>query len=136
MVDTLVYVANPGAGDMLQFMKAGLIELPDVFAVNKADLGPAAERTASELEAGLGRGDGKVPAPRTLLAAIPDLVFRLSREGIYLDYHAGDHTDLIIDGDMRGRRLGEAEAVAALLVRRGKALAVRRPPSGLLGFAQ
>src|SRR5262249_30908043 len=47
------FVAQPGAGDVLQFMKAGVLEHPDVFAVNKADLGSAAERTASELEAGL-----------------------------------------------------------------------------------
>jgi LAO/AO transport system kinase len=54
VADTLLYVAQPGAGDMLQFMKAGILELPDVFAVNKADLGAVAGRTASELSAGLG----------------------------------------------------------------------------------
>ena len=54
LVDTLVFVAQPGAGDLLQFMKAGVLELPDVFAVNKADLGAIAERTARELDAGLG----------------------------------------------------------------------------------
>jgi len=57
LVDTLVYVAQPGAGDTLQFMKAGILELPDVVAVNKADLGAAAERTAAELQAGLGLGE-------------------------------------------------------------------------------
>jgi LAO/AO transport system kinase len=57
LVDTLLFVAQPGAGDLLQFMKAGIIELPDVFAVNKCDLGPAAERTANELTAGLGLGE-------------------------------------------------------------------------------
>jgi len=59
LVDTTVFVAQPGAGDMLQFMKAGVLELPDVFFVNKADMGPAAERTASELRAGLGLGERK-----------------------------------------------------------------------------
>jgi len=54
LVDTLVYVGTPEAGDVLQFMKAGVLELPDVFVVNKADLGPAAERTANELRSGLG----------------------------------------------------------------------------------
>jgi len=39
---------------MLQFMKAGVLELPDVFAVNKSDLGAVAARTASELASGLG----------------------------------------------------------------------------------
>ena len=53
LVDTLVWVAQPGAGDLLQYMKAGALELPDVVAVNKSDLGAAAERTAGELAAGL-----------------------------------------------------------------------------------
>lgn len=56
LVDTLVFVAQPGAGDILQFMKAGVLELPDLFVVNKADLGPLATRTAHELEAGLALG--------------------------------------------------------------------------------
>ena len=57
LVDTLLFVAQPGAGDVLQFMKAGVLELPDLFVVNKADLGAPAERTAAELEAGLGLGE-------------------------------------------------------------------------------
>jgi len=57
LVDTLAFVAQPGAGDLLQFMKAGILELPDVFVVNKADQGPIAERSASELESGLGLGE-------------------------------------------------------------------------------
>lgn len=57
LVHTLVFVAQPGAGDSVQFMKAGLIEMPDIFVVNKADVGPAAERTQSELLGGLGLSD-------------------------------------------------------------------------------
>ena len=47
LVDTLVFVANPGAGDTLQFMKAGILERPDIFVVNKSDIGALAERAAS-----------------------------------------------------------------------------------------
>lgn len=61
LVDTLVFVAQPGAGDMLQFMKAGILELPDVFVVNKADVGPLAARTRNELIAGLDLGQ-RTPA--------------------------------------------------------------------------
>ena len=57
LVETLVFVVQPGAGDTLQFMKAGILEWPDVFVVNKADLGAPAERTRSELIAGLGLGE-------------------------------------------------------------------------------
>jgi LAO/AO transport system kinase len=73
-VDTTVFVAQPGAGDMLQFMKAGVLELPDVFFVNKADTGPAAERTASELRAGLGLGERKSAdwVPPVLLGSARD----------------------------------------------------------------
>jgi len=53
LVDTLLLVANPSSGDALQFMKAGLLEWPDLFAVNKADLGAEASRTHNELESGL-----------------------------------------------------------------------------------
>lgn len=59
VVDTLAYVAQPGAGDLLQFMKAGILELPDVVVVNKADTGAAARRTAQEIEAGLGLGEAR-----------------------------------------------------------------------------
>ena len=57
LVDTLVFLAQPGAGDQLQGMKAGVLELPDILAVNKADMGPIAERTAAELEAGIALGE-------------------------------------------------------------------------------
>lgn len=53
LTDSLLFVAQPGAGDTLQFMKAGVLELPDLFAVNKSDLGASAERTARELEAAI-----------------------------------------------------------------------------------
>jgi LAO/AO transport system kinase len=75
LVDTLVFVAQPGAGDSLQFMKAGILELPDVFAVNKADTGAVAQRTASELASGLGLAssskadDGGWKAPVLLVSA-------------------------------------------------------------------
>ena len=73
LVDTLVLVAQPNAGDTLQFMKAGILELPDVLLVNKSDLGAAAQRTANELAAGLSlaarRSDGWDP-PVLLASAI------------------------------------------------------------------
>jgi LAO/AO transport system kinase len=57
LVDTLVYVSAPETGDVLQFMKAGILEYPDIFVVNKSDLGAAARRTASELRGGVGLGE-------------------------------------------------------------------------------
>ena len=74
IVDTLVFVASPGAGDVLQFIKAGLIELPDVFAVNKADLGEVAAQTAHELAGALELGAREPGAwrPPVLLVSARD----------------------------------------------------------------
>jgi LAO/AO transport system kinase len=41
-VDTLIMVTLPNAGDMVQAMKAGVMEVGDIFVVNKADLADAA----------------------------------------------------------------------------------------------
>ncbi len=46
--DTTVVVVNPGWGDAVQANKAGLMEIADVFVVNKADR-PGAESTARDL---------------------------------------------------------------------------------------
>ncbi|MCP4626262.1 MAG: methylmalonyl Co-A mutase-associated GTPase MeaB, partial [bacterium] len=45
---TVLLVLMPGYGDTLQAMKAGIMEIADLFVVNKADK-PGAEKTASEL---------------------------------------------------------------------------------------
>jgi LAO/AO transport system kinase len=49
LVDTTVLLAMPMAGDHVQAMKAGLIELADVIAVNKSDLAGAG-LAAAELQ--------------------------------------------------------------------------------------
>jgi LAO/AO transport system kinase len=49
-VDTLIMVTLPNAGDMVQAMKAGALEVGDIFVVNKADLADAALMKA-DLEA-------------------------------------------------------------------------------------
>jgi LAO/AO transport system kinase len=54
VVDTVIFVVQPGSGDALQFLKAGIMEIPDVIAVNKSDLGEAAVRARAELSAVLG----------------------------------------------------------------------------------
>jgi LAO/AO transport system kinase len=50
--DTVVVVLVPESGDAIQTMKAGLMEIADVFVVNKSDR-PGADRLASELRIAL-----------------------------------------------------------------------------------
>lgn len=47
-VDTVAVLVPPGSGDDVQMLKAGILEIGDVFVVNKADL-PGADRTVREL---------------------------------------------------------------------------------------
>ena len=53
LADCVVLAMQPGSGDALQYIKAGIVEVPDVVVVTKADLGEIARRTRCELEAGL-----------------------------------------------------------------------------------
>jgi len=55
-VDTVVLCIQPGSGDSLQFMKAGIMELPDIVAVTKADMGMLARRAASDVKGALSLG--------------------------------------------------------------------------------
>lgn len=50
VADTILMVMVPGLGDDIQAIKAGIMEIGDVFAVNKSDR-DGAERTALEIEA-------------------------------------------------------------------------------------
>jgi len=64
IADMTVLVLQPHGGDHVQFMKAGVMEVPDAFAVNKIDL-PGAEATVHALRASLrlaspGRADRPV----------------------------------------------------------------------------
>jgi LAO/AO transport system kinase len=47
--DTTVVVLTPGLGDVIQTMKAGIMEIADVFVVNKADLA-GADKVIREVE--------------------------------------------------------------------------------------
>jgi LAO/AO transport system kinase len=54
VADTVALCVQPGSGDALQFMKAGIMEIPHVAAVTKADMGAAATRALGDLKSALG----------------------------------------------------------------------------------
>ena len=53
--DTVAVVVQPGSGDALQFLKAGIMEIPDVLVVTKADLGAVANARRARSEGGARR---------------------------------------------------------------------------------
>ncbi len=59
--DTVAVVVQPGAGDVLQFLKAGIMEVPDVLVVTKADLGQPATRAVRDLGMALRSLGGAAP---------------------------------------------------------------------------
>ncbi len=74
LVDTLVLVLPPDGGDAVQAMKAGIMEIADVYAVNKADM-PQARKFAAEVKriAALGGGSGAQGwTPPVLLTSATD----------------------------------------------------------------
>jgi LAO/AO transport system kinase len=95
IADTTVLCVQPGSGDSLQYMKAGIAEIPDVAVISKADLGSLALKAKGDLEAALAldqRTDGwsvpVIPVSGTegqgmtpLLQAVADHARYLSAEG-------------------------------------------------------
>ena len=53
IADTVVMVIQPFSGDMLQFIKAGVMEIPDILAINKADDEALARRAMADVKAAL-----------------------------------------------------------------------------------
>ena len=53
VADTVVLVIQPGSGDVLQFLKAGIMEIPDILVVNKADHDELAKRAVADLRGAL-----------------------------------------------------------------------------------
>ncbi len=73
-VDLVVVVLTPGAGDEIQALKAGVLEIGDVFVVNKADQ-PGADRTVAALEGMLSLGAADDGAIR------PEILRTVATEG-------------------------------------------------------
>lgn len=70
LCDTTAVVVQPGSGDTLQFLKAGIMEVPDVLVVTKADLGQIALRARRDLSAAL-RSLGARDTPVLAVSSLP-----------------------------------------------------------------
>jgi LAO/AO transport system kinase len=70
VADTVAVVVQPASGDVLQFLKAGIMEVPDVLVVTKSDLGRIATRAVADLTAAL-RALGSVDTAVIAVSALP-----------------------------------------------------------------
>ena len=93
--DTIVLCLQPGSGDSLQFMKAGIVEIPHIIAVTKGDLGAMAEQARREASAVLGHRGAHGDWPVSVL-----MVSALRQEGMpELIDTMGAHWRWLMEGD-------------------------------------
>lgn len=88
VVDSVVVVAVPGLGDEIQAMKAGILEIADLFVVNKADR-EGADRTERELLSMLrlqGEAAWTVPVLKTVATADQGIAALADALGSHLQY--------------------------------------------------
>jgi LAO/AO transport system kinase len=121
IADSTVVVLAPGLGDGVQMIKAGIMEIADVYAVNKADL-PGYERTVQEIRSMLNMGPKLAWKP----PIIPTIASR--GEGIgELKKAVLRHQDhLAASGEGQARRRRRLEEEAADLVAEWSRVAARR----------
>jgi LAO/AO transport system kinase len=136
VADTVAVVVQPGGGDVLQFLKSGIMEIPDVLVVTKADLGPVAQRSRRDLHAALrslGARDTAVVAVGSLAPAtgFDELVAALDAHRAALDIRsrrlaarrAGALADFVAEHGDRGlRALGGQRNALKLLEAQDMAL--------------
>jgi len=81
LADLVLVVLTPGAGDDIQYFKAGIMEIADVFVLNKAD-SPECDSMEQQLKAMLvlGIDEGKVPPVCKTIATTGTGVKHLKKE--------------------------------------------------------
>lgn len=91
VADTTAVIVQPASGDALQFLKSGIMEVPDVLVVTKADLGIVAQRARRDLLAAL-RSIGDHDTEVVLLSSVStppvgigDLIDALDRHRARID---------------------------------------------------
>ncbi|NJP65841.1 methylmalonyl Co-A mutase-associated GTPase MeaB [Streptomyces spiramenti] len=117
--DTSVVLLAPGAGDGIQAAKAGILEIGDVFVVNKADR-DGADATVRELNHMLGLGEAREPGDwrpsivKTVAAraeGVDEVVEALEKHHAWMAEHG------VLDRRRADRAAREVEAIAVTALR-------------------
>ncbi len=125
--DTVVLVLMPGSGDSIQALKAGVMEIPDVIVVNKADH-PLTDTMVREIRSVLSlapREGWEVPILRTEAVrgeGIEELLEKLAQHRAHIE----------AEGTLSERRrrnlMNEVLAIATFRMRRELEASVREDP--------
>ena len=127
IADTVLLVLMPGSGDSIQALKAGIMEIPDVIAVNKADH-PAARSMANEVRSILSLDRERAWKPPIVLTeatrgeGVPELWEKVEQHRAHL----------VESGELERRRrenlAGEVFAVATARAKEHLVAAVQGDP--------
>ena len=126
--DSVVLVLMPGSGDSIQALKAGVMEIPDVIVVNKADH-PLTDTMIREIKGvlALGPREGwQVPIVRTEAVrgeGIEELAEKLA------EHHAYIEAEGTLSERRRRNLMNEVLAIATFRMRRELEASVRKDPS-------
>jgi LAO/AO transport system kinase len=94
IADTILLVLMPGSGDSVQALKAGIMEIPDVIAINKLDH-PAARTMLTEVRSILALDRDRAWQPPIVLTealrgeGVPELWTELERHRAFLERAGG-----------------------------------------------
>ena len=112
IADTVVLVLMPGSGDSIQALKAGIMEIPDVIAVNKLDH-PAAKTMVNEVRSILSLDKERAWKPPIVLTEatrgenVPELWEKVERHRAFLE------SEGLLEQRRRENLAGEVFAVAS-----------------------
>jgi LAO/AO transport system kinase len=127
IADTVLLVLMPGSGDSVQALKAGIMEIPDVIAINKLDH-PAAKTMVNEVRSILGLDKEREWKPPIVLTEavrfenVAKLWDEVERHRAFLEDHGG------LDERRRRNLAGEVFAVASARAKTHLERAVRDDP--------
>lgn len=136
IADTVAVVVQPGSGDTLQFLKSGIMEIPDVLVVTKADLGQVALSARRDLTAAL-RSLGRRSTTVVAVSSLPP-TSGVDKLGAVLDEHwhalIADDGRALATRRLRARRAGALSDFAREHGEQGmRALGGRRAAEQWLG---
>jgi LAO/AO transport system kinase len=112
IADTVVLVLMPGSGDSIQALKAGIMEIPDVIAINKQDH-PAAKTMQKEVRSILSLDKERAWRPPIVLTEatrgenVPELWEKIEAHRAFLD------SEGLLEQRRRENLAGEVFAVAS-----------------------
>jgi LAO/AO transport system kinase len=127
--DTTIVVTTPSSGDAVQIIKAGILEIADIFVVNKADL-PGASKVVRDLKELVRHGALRTDWAPPVLTTVAETGEGVDELVAAIDHH-GD--TISASGELERRRIARLRAeVEAIVVERSAERARRALHEGTM----